>query len=52
MDADMQRGVGAHGMADDMGLVDLERVQQRDDVVALKMSWLYCAGSVGTSEGR
>ena len=34
IDADMQRGVGAHGVADDMGLVDLERVHQRDDVVA------------------
>jgi len=32
--ADMQRGRGAHGMSDDMRLVDAERVHQRDHVVA------------------
>ena len=30
----MQRGVGAHRMPDHMRLVDLERVHDRDDVVA------------------
>ena len=33
-DADMQRGIGAHGMADHVRLLDLERIHQRNDVVA------------------
>ena len=34
LDADMQRGVGAHRVADHVRLVDLERVHQRQHVVA------------------
>ena len=34
MNADMQRRRCAHRMADDMRLVDLQRIHQRDDVVA------------------
>ena len=33
-DADMQRGIGAHGMADHMCLLDAERVHDRDNVGA------------------
>ena len=37
MNADMQRGGSAHRMADDMRLVDLERIHQIDNVVALSL---------------
>src|SRR5665213_1117190 len=51
MNADMQRGGCAHRMADDMRLVDLERIHHRDDVVA-EMVLAIFAGAVWNIRGR
>src|SRR3974390_304476 len=62
MDADVQRGRGAHRMADNMRLVDAERIHDCDDVVAgnvlavalwigRHIGWWIAALAVGDAAG-
>jgi len=50
MNADMQGGRRAHGMADDVRLVDLQRIHQRDHVIAGDVLAVF--GAVGRHVGR
>jgi hypothetical protein len=49
MDTDMQCGQGAHGMSDDMRLVDVQCVHQRDHVVAGDILTVF--GAIGRHVG-